>query len=167
GCQKKACPAGLARLNLWRGGFGLSGPYGTGLVRFRVQSGTALINRGTARFFPYEPHLETSSIPLLSSPENEKKERVKGDGAWTTTVRRNRAPTMAVPATVLPPSGDHIVLDLHQRSFFTCIGRLPTLLKIASDSAHDSLSYGRCNRFWIVKFCCLCLLINDCYYSCL
>ncbi|KAH0929440.1 hypothetical protein HID58_015167 [Brassica napus] len=25
-------------------------------------------------------------------------------------------------ATVLPPSGDHIVLELHQRSFFTCIG---------------------------------------------
>ncbi|KAF3531962.1 hypothetical protein DY000_02037115 [Brassica cretica] len=49
---------------------------------------------------PVEPHLEASSIPLLSSPENEKKER----------------------ATVLPPSGDHIVLELHQRSFFTCIG---------------------------------------------
>ncbi|KAL0827853.1 hypothetical protein Bca101_051531 [Brassica carinata] len=24
---------------------------------------------------------------------------------------------------MLPPSGDHIVLELHQRSFFTCIGR--------------------------------------------
>ncbi|WZY73455.1 hypothetical protein YC2023_005695 [Brassica napus] len=25
-------------------------------------------------------------------------------------------------AIVFPPSGDHIVLELHQRSFFTCIG---------------------------------------------
>ncbi|KAH0899693.1 LOW QUALITY PROTEIN: hypothetical protein HID58_049261 [Brassica napus] len=100
---------------------------------------------------PIEPHLEASTIPLLSSPENEKRERVKGDGASTTTVRRNGAPPMA--ATMLPPSGDHIVLELHQRSFFTCIGRLPPILKTTSDSAHDSLSYGRCNRFWIVKFC--------------
>ena len=50
---------------------------------------------------PIEPHLEASSIPLLSSPENGKKERVKGDGASTTTVRRNRAPTMAVPVQCL------------------------------------------------------------------
>ncbi|KAG5415887.1 hypothetical protein IGI04_003454 [Brassica rapa subsp. trilocularis] len=59
---------------------------------------------------PIEQHLEASSISFLSSPENEKKERVKGDGASTTT------------AIVFPPSGDHIVLELHQRSFFTCIG---------------------------------------------
>ncbi|KAH0943538.1 hypothetical protein HID58_003175 [Brassica napus] len=71
---------------------------------------------------PIEQHLEASSISFLSSPENEKKERVKGDGASTTTVRRNGAPTMAVHAIVFPPSGDHIVLELHQRSFFTCIG---------------------------------------------
>ncbi|CAF2154543.1 BnaA01g27370D [Brassica napus] len=34
---------------------------------------------------PIEQHLEASSISFLSSPENEKKERVKGDGASTTT----------------------------------------------------------------------------------
>ncbi|WZY95301.1 LOW QUALITY PROTEIN: hypothetical protein YC2023_067630 [Brassica napus] len=71
-----------------------------------------------------EPHLEASSIPLLSSSENEKKERVKGDGASTTTVRRNKFQRwpFLFDATVLPLSGDHIVLELHQRSFFTCIG---------------------------------------------
>ena len=54
---------------------------------------------------PIEPHLEASTIPLLSSPENEKKERVKGDGASTATVRRNGAPPMAVPVRCL--TGDN------------------------------------------------------------
>ncbi|KAH0917589.1 hypothetical protein HID58_025249 [Brassica napus] len=85
-------------------------------------SGSKAVRPSLTAGRPIEPHLEASSIPLLSSPENEKKERVKGIGASTTTVRRNGAPTMAVPATVLPPSGDHIVLELHQQSFFTCIG---------------------------------------------
>ena len=55
---------------------------------------------------PIEQHLEASSISFLSSPENEKKERVKGDGASTTTVRRNGAPTMAVHVRCL--AGDSV-----------------------------------------------------------
>ncbi|CAN7003705.1 unnamed protein product [Brassica oleracea var. botrytis] len=51
---------------------------------------------------PIEPHLEASTIPLLSSPENEKRERVKGDGASTTTTMGSRS-----------ESEDQSTFDLH------------------------------------------------------
>ncbi|CAN7121229.1 unnamed protein product [Brassica rapa subsp. narinosa] len=48
-------------------------------------SGSKAVRPSLTAGRPIEPHLEASSIPLLSSPENEKKERVKGIGASTTT----------------------------------------------------------------------------------
>ncbi|KAF3603803.1 hypothetical protein F2Q69_00033259 [Brassica cretica] len=90
-----------------------------------------------------EKEIEMQREDLESKPKNIKKKIVEGriskrlgemalleqpfikdDSVLVKDLVKQTVATLGenIKATVLPPSGDHIMLELHQRSFFTCIG---------------------------------------------